>query len=122
MLEEDLVPLPAAGRVYRGARSGAARRRRPVAGACGFDACARYLHDVSNDDTRDAGLDDDGSWVVRRTVIDVVVAPRVPRAARPGDMVRRHRQPVGRAAGVDRGRQGRPGRADRCGSTSTWRR
>ena len=36
-----------------------------------LDAVARYLHDVSNDDTRDSGLRDDGSWVVRRTVVRV---------------------------------------------------
>ena len=42
-----------------------------------FDAVARYLHDVSNDDTRDSGLRDDGSWVVRRT--SLVVAGRAPR-------------------------------------------
>jgi len=35
-----------------------------------FDALARYLQDVSNDDTRDAGLGDDG-WVVRRTTLEV---------------------------------------------------
>lgn len=54
------------------------RGQRPVrladadpTGRARFDACARYLHDLSNDDTRDADLADDGSWVVRRTVIDV---------------------------------------------------
>jgi acyl-ACP thioesterase len=41
-----------------------------------FDATARYLHDLSNDDTRDAALPDDGSWVVRRTVLDVRVRAR----------------------------------------------
>jgi acyl-ACP thioesterase len=41
-----------------------------------LDAVARYLHDVSNDDTRDSGLRDDGSWVVRRTVVRVGQAPR----------------------------------------------
>jgi acyl-ACP thioesterase len=35
-----------------------------------FDALARHLQDVSNDDTRDARLDDDG-WVVRRTTVEV---------------------------------------------------
>jgi acyl-ACP thioesterase len=34
------------------------------------DAAARYLQDLSDDDTRDAGLDQ-MTWVVRRTVIDV---------------------------------------------------
>jgi acyl-ACP thioesterase len=47
------------------------------AGRLRFDAAARYLHDVSNDDTRDSGLRDDGSWVVRRTVLSVAQAPRL---------------------------------------------
>jgi acyl-ACP thioesterase len=36
-----------------------------------LDALARYLQDVSNDDTRDAGYEDEMGWVVRRTAIDV---------------------------------------------------
>jgi acyl-ACP thioesterase len=36
-----------------------------------LDAVARYLQDVSNDDTSEAGLADDDYWVVRRTVIEV---------------------------------------------------
>lgn len=36
-----------------------------------LDAIARYLQDVSNDDTRDANWSDPHWWVVRRTVIDV---------------------------------------------------
>ena len=46
------------------------------AGRLRLDAVARYLHDVSNDDTRDSGLRDDGSWVVRRTTVQVRQAPR----------------------------------------------
>jgi acyl-ACP thioesterase len=41
------------------------------AGRLRFDALARYLQDVSNDDTRDAGLADDLTWVVRRVVAEV---------------------------------------------------
>lgn len=37
-----------------------------------LDALVRYAQDVSNDDTTDAALDDDLSWIVRRTTIDVV--------------------------------------------------
>ena len=70
MLDEQLVPLPAAGRVFRGERPVRLADVDP-AGRLRFDACARYLHDVSNDDTSDAALADDGSWVVRRTIIDV---------------------------------------------------
>ena len=40
-----------------------------------LDATARYLQDVSNDDTRDAEWSDPHWWVVRRTVIDVLTFP-----------------------------------------------
>jgi acyl-ACP thioesterase len=40
-----------------------------------LDAVARYLQDVSNDDTRDAEWSDPHWWVVRRTVIDVLAFP-----------------------------------------------
>lgn len=42
-----------------------------------LDAVARHLQDVANDDTRDAGADPGAPWIVRRTVVDVVRAPRV---------------------------------------------
>lgn len=70
MLDAPLVPLPTAGRVFRGERKVRLGDADP-SGRLRFDACARYLHDLSNDDTRDAALADDGSWVVRRTIIDV---------------------------------------------------
>lgn len=38
---------------------------------------ARYLQDVANDDTRDAGHDPAAPWVVRRTVIEIVAPPVV---------------------------------------------
>jgi acyl-ACP thioesterase len=71
----QMVPLPAAGRIFRGSRPARLADADP-SGRLRFDATARYLHDLSNDDTRDAALDDDSSWVVRRTVIDVHVAAR----------------------------------------------
>jgi len=40
-----------------------------------LDGIARYLQDVSNDDTRDAGLGLHLPWVVRRTTIDVIAPP-----------------------------------------------
>jgi acyl-ACP thioesterase len=77
MIDEPLVPLPEKGRVYR------ARRRVLLADAAPsqrtrFDTFARFLQDIGNDDTADSGLDDldEGLWVVRRAVIDVVVPPR----------------------------------------------
>jgi acyl-ACP thioesterase len=75
LLGEALVPEPSSGRVFRGERKVRLGDVDP-AGRLRFDACARYLQDLSNDDTRDAALADDGSWVVRRTVIDVVRPPR----------------------------------------------
>lgn len=75
MLDEPLVPEPTSGRVFRGERTVRLGDIDP-SGRLRFDATARYLQDLSNDDTRDAQLDDDGSWVVRRTVIDVAQAPR----------------------------------------------
>jgi len=75
MLHEPLVGEPGSGRVFRGERKVRLGDVDP-GGRLRFDACARYLHDLSNDDTRDADLDDDGSWVVRRTVVDVTTPPR----------------------------------------------
>lgn len=69
------VPRPTSGRVFEGRRP-ARLGDADATGRLRFDACARYLQDVSNDDTRDADLADDGSWVVRRTVIDVAVRAR----------------------------------------------
>lgn len=72
---DEMVPMPASGRVFRGARPARLADADP-GGRLRFDATARYLHDLSNDDTRDAALPDDSSWVVRRTVIEVLVAAR----------------------------------------------
>lgn len=66
----ELVPLPPTGRIFRGTRPARLADADPT-GRLRLDATARYLHDLSNDDTRDAALPDDGSWVVRRTVVDV---------------------------------------------------
>jgi acyl-ACP thioesterase len=68
---DDLEPEPAVGRVFRASRRVRLSDADP-SGRLRFDAVARYLHDVSNDDTRDSGLRDDGSWVVRRTAVSVV--------------------------------------------------
>lgn len=70
-----MVEEPAEGRVYRAERRVRLSDADPD-GRLRLDACARYLHDVSNDDTRDSGLRDDGSWVVRRTELEVHRAPR----------------------------------------------
>jgi acyl-ACP thioesterase len=65
----EMVGRPAAGRTFSG-------QRRVRLGDCSpggrlrLDATARYLQDLSDDDTRDAGLAQ-MTWVVRRTVVDV---------------------------------------------------
>ncbi len=70
-----MVEEPAEGRVFRAERRVRLSDADP-SGRLRLDAVARYLHDVSNDDTRDSGLSDDGSWVVRRTSLVVAHAPR----------------------------------------------
>jgi len=73
--DAPLVPRPTAGRVFT-ARHRVRLGDVDPAGRLRLDAAARHLQDVSSDDTREAQLPDDQSWVVRRTVIDVLVAPR----------------------------------------------
>jgi acyl-ACP thioesterase len=78
----EMVARPATGREFAG-------RRRVRLGDCSpggrlrLDATARYLQDLSDDDTRDAGFAQ-MTWVVRRTVIDV---GRFPVYLEPLDMV-----------------------------------
>lgn len=67
---DRLVDVPATGRVFRTERRVRFGDVSP-AGRARFDALACFLQDVSNDDTVDAGLDDDLAWVVRRTVFEV---------------------------------------------------
>lgn len=71
----DLVPRPPAGRVYEGARRVRLADVSP-AGRLRLDATARFLQDLSADDTADAALPDAEAWVVRKTVIEVAVFPR----------------------------------------------
>jgi acyl-ACP thioesterase len=69
-----VLPPPApGGRTYTGRRRVRLGDASP-GGRLRLDAAARYLQDVSNDDTDDAELGDDG-WVVRRTVVDVPAFP-----------------------------------------------
>ncbi len=70
-----LVPRPESGRVYTACR----RVRLADASAGGrlrFDACARYLQDIANDDSRDAGTPNPTAWVARRTTITVDHFPK----------------------------------------------
>ncbi len=64
-----LLPPPSAGRVFRGTRRVRLGDVDP-AGRLRLDALARYLQDVSSDDSEDSGLPDAQAWVVRRTVVE----------------------------------------------------
>lgn len=67
---EPLMERPANGRIY------SARRRvrlgdSSAGGRMRLDACARFLQDIANDDSRDAGSPNPTAWVARRTVIRI---------------------------------------------------
>ena len=66
----EFVPTPEQGRTFtveRRVRWGDTH----ATGRLRLDALARYLQDVANDDTRDAGHDPFAPWVVRRTTLVV---------------------------------------------------
>src|SRR6187431_260144 len=71
----DLVERPASGRVFEGVRRVRLADVSP-AGRLRLDAAARFLQDLSADDTADAALPDAEAWVVRKTVIEVAAFPR----------------------------------------------
>ena len=67
---DELVPMPLQGRIFPGQR----RVRLGDASSNGrlrLDACAEYLQDIANDDSRDAGSENPTAWVARRTVLQV---------------------------------------------------
>jgi acyl-ACP thioesterase len=78
----QMARRPAMGRTFAGSRRVRLGDCSP-GGRLRLDATARYLQDLSDDDTRDAGLGQ-MTWVVRRTVIDV---HRFPTYLEPLDMV-----------------------------------
>jgi acyl-ACP thioesterase len=72
--ESLLISRPTTGRVY------AHRRRVQLAdaspnGRLRFDAIARYLQDVSDEDTCEVGFDPAAPWVVRRVLVHVASFP-----------------------------------------------
>lgn len=71
----DLVERPSTGRVHEGRRTVRLADVSP-AGRTRLDALARYLQDLSADDTADSALPDAEAWVVRKTVIEVRAFPR----------------------------------------------
>ena len=78
----EMVGRPVEGRTFAGSRRVRLGDCSP-GGRLRLDATARYLQDLSDDDTRDAGLAQ-MTWVVRRTVIDV---HQFPTYLEPVDMV-----------------------------------
>ncbi len=69
----EIVSAPAAGRVFDGAATIRLGDSSP-GGRARFDAIARHLQDLSDDDARAAGFGA-YSWVVRRTAIAVHAFP-----------------------------------------------
>lgn len=69
----EMVGRPTVGRTFSGSHRVRLGDCSP-GGRLRLDAAARYLQDLSDDDTRDAGLAQ-MTWVVRRTVIDVLQFP-----------------------------------------------
>lgn len=72
---EQLVPLPTDGRRFTASRRARFGDLSP-GGRLRLDAIARYLQDVSSDDTADSGLENDLAWVVRKLAIEVRTPPR----------------------------------------------
>src|SRR6187551_1877782 len=72
---DDVVERPSAGRVFEGSRRVRLADVSP-AGRLRLDAAARFLQDVSADDTADSALPDAEAWVVRKTIIVVRSFPR----------------------------------------------
>jgi acyl-ACP thioesterase len=71
----ELTERPAHGRVFEGLRRVRLADVSP-AGRLRLDAVARFLQDISADDTADAALPDAEAWVVRKTIIEVRAFPR----------------------------------------------
>ncbi len=71
----DLGERPASGRVFQGVRRVRLADVSP-AGRLRLDATARFLQDLSADDTADAAMPDAEAWVVRKTSIEVAAFPR----------------------------------------------
>ena len=71
----ELTERPSAGRVFEGTRKVRLADVSP-AGRLRLDAAARFLQDLSADDTADSALPDAEAWVVRKTIIEVRAFPR----------------------------------------------
>ncbi len=72
---DRLVPRPPAGRTFSASRRVRFGDLNP-SGRLRLDSLARFLQDVSSDDTSDAELENDMAWVVRRTAVELARSPR----------------------------------------------
>ena len=72
----ELFGIPRIGRTFASTRS-VRLGDVDTAGRLRLDATARYLQDVATDDASDADLDGRFGWVVRRTMMDIDVVPRL---------------------------------------------
>ena len=70
-----MTPRPTSGRVFAAGRRVRLGDADPQ-GRVRLDALARYLQDVSRDDSADADYPEPMAWVVRRTLIEVARFPR----------------------------------------------
>ena len=72
---DGFLPLPWTGRVFT---AGYPIRRTDVTpgGRLRFDALARYLQDVAEDDIAETDLDEPYNWLVRRSAITIRGYPR----------------------------------------------
>ena len=67
---EPLIERPTDGRIFDARRRVRLADSSP-AGRLRLDAGARYLQDIANDDSRDAGSPNPTAWVARRTVMRI---------------------------------------------------
>ncbi len=67
---DEMVPIPDKGRRFSASRLARFGDMSP-GGRLRLDAVARYMQDVSGDDSADSGLGGDAPWVVRRLTIEI---------------------------------------------------
>ena len=111
----SLVPRPTVGRLFEGQRRVRLADVSP-AGRLRLDAAARFLQDLSADDTADAALEDAEAWVVRKTVIEVIAFPRYLEPLDVGHVVLRARA----ATGLSAASPSRATGAARIEAATTW--
>lgn len=76
MTDIELVELPGSGRTFTAARTVSIADVSPD-GRMRFDSIARFLGDIGNDDTDDAGFAAAGlAWVARRCTIEITEFPQ----------------------------------------------